>query len=130
LSHFRNTLPDFVERLAMQIAAEPLAEGLLKIVLTGRMDIEGTQAIDLKLAGHTATPNASFVVDLSEVTFLASIGIRSLLSVAKAVRGRGGRLALLGPVENVDRTLRTAGIDTLIPICADLESARAAVSGG
>lgn len=113
----------------MEIAAETLEGGIVKIVLAGRMDIVGTQVIDLKLAGHTAAANAAYIVDVSGVSFLASIGIRALLSTAKAVRGRGGRIALLGPDENVDRTLRTAGIDTLIPICTDLGAARVAVSG-
>ena len=111
----------------MNIESEPLESGIVKISLHGRMDVEGAQEIDLKLNGYTATQRA-VIVDKSEVSFLASMGIRSLLLVAKAVSGRSGKLVLLSPDASVTRILMTAGVDTLIPICRSIENACTAVS--
>jgi anti-sigma B factor antagonist len=114
----------------MQLTAEQITNGIVRLVLDGRMDIEGTQVIDIRLAAHTAVDRGAFIIDLGAVSFLASIGIRSLVSAAKAVRGRGGRLVLLSTDPNVDQTLRTAGIDKLIPMFANVESACQALAAG
>jgi len=111
----------------MNIEMESLEGGTIKINLAGRMDVQGTQEIDLKFNSYTAKQR-SIIVDMSAVDFLASIGIRTLLLVAKAVTGREGKLVLLNPDSNVTKILQMAGIDTLIPICRTLEEARAAVA--
>ena len=75
----------------MQLESELLDEYIMKISLDGRLDIEGTQAIDMKFTALTATQKAAILVDMSKVSFLASIGMRTLLSCAKAAAARGGK---------------------------------------
>ncbi len=111
----------------MQIESESLDGGVLKIKLAGRMDVQGTQEIDVKFAAYASRQQA-VVVDMSAVDFLASIGIRALLLTAKAISQRGGKMVLLEPDTNVTHILEMAGIDTLIPICRSLADARAAVA--
>lgn len=113
----------------MNIDAEALDGGIWKINLSGRMDVQGTQEIDIKFSGMTSGQRNAIVVDMSGVDFLASIGIRSLLLNAKAVGQRGGKMVLLNPDAGVTKVLQTAGIDTLVPIFTDLEAARHAVAG-
>lgn len=110
----------------MQIESASIPGGIIKIALSGRMDVLGTQEIDLKFTSYTATQNA-VMVDMSAVSFLASIGIRTLLMTAKAVSGRGGKMVILNPDDNVTNVLEMAGIDTLIPICRSLEEAQDAL---
>jgi len=112
----------------MQIESGTLDGGIQKITLAGRMDVQGTQEIDLKFTGYTAKQLA-VIVDMSGVNFLASIGIRTLLLAAKAVSQRGGKMVLLNPDGNVTKILEMAGIDTLIPISRSLDEARLAVAG-
>lgn len=111
----------------MQIDSERLDGGVLKIALAGRMDVQGTQEIDLKFTGYTANQQA-VIVDMSAVEFLASIGIRTLLLAAKAISRRGGKVAILNPDSNVTSVLEMAGIDTLIPIFRSLDEACSAVA--
>jgi anti-anti-sigma factor len=110
----------------MNIETESLDNGILKISLAGRMDVQGAQEIDLKFSGYTANQRA-VIVDMSAVDFLASIGIRTLLLVAKAISRRGGKMVLFNPDANVSHVLEMAGIDTLIPICRSFDEARSAV---
>jgi anti-anti-sigma factor len=110
----------------MELAVHDLESGILGINLSGRMDISGTQQIDLKFTALTATRRARILVDLSDVTFIASIGIRTLISNAKAQKLRGGSMVLFKPNNVVEEVLRTTGIDTIIPIVHDLEAARGA----
>jgi anti-sigma B factor antagonist len=112
----------------MGIATETLDGGILKVTLSGRLDIQGTEEIDLKFTSHTANQR-SVIIDMSAVTFLASLGIRTLLLAAKTIGRRGGKMVLLSPDEHVTGVLETAGIDTLIPIHRSLPDACAAVAG-
>lgn len=99
-----------------------------RISLEGRLDIEGSQAIDVPFSAHATAKKASIVVDLEAVTFLASIGIRLLITAARGQKGRGGTLVLAAAQPAVRRVLASAGIDLLIPVYDDVESARAAIA--
>jgi anti-anti-sigma factor len=68
------------------------------------------------------------MVDLSAVSFLASYAIRVLLVGAKIVDGKGGKLVILCPDNNVAKVLRTAGMDALIPIHPSESAAAAALA--
>lgn len=107
----------------MELTTEQLADGVQKIALSGRMDSAGTEQIDLRFAGLTETRPALIVIDLSEVSFLASIGMRTLLTNAKALALGRGRMALAAPQPLVEQVLRLAGIDALIPVYADIGKA-------
>jgi anti-sigma B factor antagonist len=111
----------------MELEARELESGILGISLSGRMDAIGTQQIDLKFTALTATRKAVVLVDLSKVTLLASIGIRTLVSNAKAQRLRGGSMVLYQPTSMVEEVLKSTGIDTIIPIAHDMDAARGAL---
>ena len=107
----------------MELTTEQLADDVQKIALSGRMDMTGAQQIDLRFAALTATRPALIVVDMSQVSFLASLGMRTLLINAKALALRGGHMALAAPQPLVEEVLRLARIDALIPVYADVGSA-------
>ena len=113
----------------MKIDSTPLADGLIQVSLEGRLDIEGARAVDDRFAFMTTTRRANVIVDLSAVSFLASIGIRMLMSAARGQKGRGGELVLAAAQPAVQKVLVTAGIDQLIAMYDDLDSARAAFAG-
>lgn len=107
----------------MQLKYEILDNGVFRINLTGRMDFLGTNAIYKEFTALTARHKNPFLVDLSEVGFLASVGIRMLLAAAKDLSNRGSRLALFNPQPNVQSVLQTSGVSTLIPVFKDIHEA-------
>ncbi|MCC6474561.1 MAG: STAS domain-containing protein [Burkholderiales bacterium] len=112
----------------MDIESESLGDKTVRIILTGRMDVQGAQEIDARFNAMTAIDGGRCLVDMAGVSFLASIGIRTLLISAKALKARGGRLVLVNPDANVTKVLQTSGVDTLIPVYGELRAALAAVS--
>jgi anti-sigma B factor antagonist len=120
--HVKRTRP-------MQIHSELLNDNILKVTLEGRLDVEGTQAIDLKLTTLTATSHKAVLVDLSQVDFLASIGIRTLLTCAKTTSKRGGTMLLVNPQPMVRAVLDRSGVSSLIPVYADEETALGTLDG-
>ena len=110
----------------MEISTEELADGITRVALDGRLDIAGAQSVDLKMnivAGSAKT----LLIDLQNVTFLGSMGLRSIVLPARAVHSRGGKVVLFAPGEMVESVLKTSGIDSMLPIHHDLASAIAAL---
>jgi anti-anti-sigma factor len=113
--------------LNMQI--ETLESGFSLIRLEGRLDMEGVQAIDNRFSFATTTQKATILIDLSEMSFISSLGIRLLMTSGRAQKSRGGQIALIAPSPEVREVLETSGVPYLLPIFDDLPSAQAALSG-
>jgi anti-anti-sigma factor len=111
----------------MDLQSRELESGILSISLAGRMDSAGTQQVDMRFTALSSTRKVPVLVDLSQVTFLASIGIRTLVTNARAQKRRGGVMVLYQPSGAVEEVLKSTGIDTIIPIAYDMESARKAL---
>lgn len=95
-----------------------------RITISERLDIQGTEAIATKFSALAASANRSVVVDLTAVSFLSSMGLRAIISNAKALQQRGGKMVLfVGENSQVAKTLFDTGIDELIPIFADSDAA-------
>jgi anti-sigma B factor antagonist len=107
----------------MELRYTEMDNGIRLIKLNGRLDTLGTGEIETKFAGFCSGENARVVVDLSEVDFLASIGIRLLTLTAKSLVSRGGRMVLLKPIPQVQNLLELSGMPAIIPIYSHLESA-------
>ena len=106
----------------MKVVEEELPGGITRVILEGRLDIEGAAAVDLKM-NVLKDGRTSVLMDLQGVSFLASMGLRSLVMPARAIKSRGGRMVLFGPNEMVGKVLKTSGVDTVIPVHHDLSSA-------
>ena len=107
----------------MELQYSELANNIRLIKLDGKLDITGVGQIETPFAAYCAGDGVRVVVDLSEVDFLASIGIRLLTLTAKSVMSRGGKIALLNPTPDVRHVLEITGIAEIIPIYSHLESA-------
>ena len=108
----------------MEIKLEELDDDIIHVSLSGRMDIMGTSAIDLKFSAVTNGDHQKVLVDMSEVSFIASIGMRTLLSSAKSATQKGNKIVLANCQPLVQEALETAGIDTLIPMFESIEAAK------
>lgn len=105
-----------------------MVDGITRVRLVGNLDIAGADKIGLvfnALAGN----GTRMLVDLREVGFLASMGIRLLLTVGKTVLRRSGKIVLLGPVPAVREVLTTTGIDAMLAIRATEDEALAVLAG-
>jgi anti-sigma B factor antagonist len=112
---------------AMAITFEDTQASLRWIRLAGRLDIPGIDAIATMFAELSASTRRQIVVDLSAVDFLVSFGIRELITNAKIIQKRGGRMVIfVGDNKAVHKTLETTGIDTLIPTFTDAAQANRA----
>jgi anti-sigma B factor antagonist len=112
----------------MQLRVIPRSDNITQLALVGKLDIEGMHAIDMKFHAHTAATRKSTIVDMSEVSFVASLGMGMLIACAKSLERQGAKMVLLNPQETVEKILRTAGVDEGIPIVHSEQEAKAALA--
>lgn len=108
----------------MEMKVRDLNDGIRAVVFQGALDTDGAGKVDASLATLTDAKNR-LLIDMADVTYLSSIGIRALIQGARSVVRHGGRMVLVRPRPNVDRILRLAGTHQVVPIFADIESAKA-----
>lgn len=101
----------------MQIAIDD-GGSTATITMVGRLDIAGADVVALPLATLSGS-KSDLVIDMSGVTFVASIGLRHLVSAAKAVGRKGGRLVIRNPNAAVAEVITTSGLTGLLLIERD-----------
>jgi stage II sporulation protein AA (anti-sigma F factor antagonist) len=101
----------------MEIAIKD-AGSTAKVTMVGRLDIAGAEVVALPLATLAGSKDGLFI-DMTDVTYVASIGLRHLVSTAKAIGRRGGRVVLLNPSAAVAEVITTSGLMDLLFIERD-----------
>jgi anti-anti-sigma factor len=85
-----------------------------QLSLIGRLDALGADRLEQEMEGCLRLGAKFIDLELVEVPYLGSAGIRTLLRTTKAVRARGGSLRLLHPSAVVQETLRLVGLAELL----------------
>lgn len=125
-THIPGNRPILKREYRMTISTESMAGDITRILLDGRLDIEGAAAIDLRM--NVLAGSAKFLlIDLQKVSFIGSLGLSTIIIPAQAVRRRGGKVALLGPVPLVEEVLKASKVDQVIPVFRELDAAVAAL---
>ena len=113
----------------MEMHVEPLGEAITKVTLIGRLDMAGAAQIDLKFS-VIAGSEKKILVDMSQVDYLASIGIRTLVTGARTAKLKKGKMVLLNLQPNVENVLRISGVVAVLPVFQDLQQACNALASG
>jgi anti-anti-sigma factor len=105
-----------------------LGPRLVKITFTGRLDTPGVDSIETRFIA-TLVPNAkNAVIDMSQVDFISSMGIRMLVSAARSLKMRQAALSLFGVQDQVNQVLELVSIGQMIRVCKSESEAQMAVS--
>jgi len=83
------------------------------VELIGELDLDGASAVEEELLAVEASDAESIVVDLSNLEFIDSTGIR--LIVMAADRSEGGRFALLRGPKQVHRVFEITDLADRLP---------------
>jgi anti-sigma B factor antagonist len=111
----------------MEMIEDNLGGDAVRVALAGRLDIDGAEEIGARFAAVLEKHAGPLAVDLLKVSFIASVGIRMILTAVRERAHRAGRTVLVGPPGMGTQVLRIAGVDLVVPVVADLDSARASL---
>jgi anti-sigma B factor antagonist len=101
--------------LGVTLGRDP--DGTPVVVLAGQLDLATADRAEDVFAGLAAETSpdrdrAAVVVDMSELTFMDSTGLRVLLRAAH----RGHALRLRRPTRIIRRLIAVTGLDTTLPV--------------
>ena len=114
----------------MELEIKNQPDQITHLALRGRLDMAGVGEVELKFTSNTVPRGKPLLLDMSEVTFLTSLGLRMLFTVVKALDRRGAKTVLLSPQPAVREVLSLSGFDQLMPVYNDEETALAFLAGG
>jgi len=97
----------------------------LVISLKGRLDAVTTPVLEKDLTELLAGGERFLVLDLGDLDYISSAGLRTLLVVTKRLREKQGRLLLASLKSVVREVFEISGFSSIIPI---FESVDAAIS--
>ncbi len=108
--------------MRLQVIEE--SDELTHVSLHGSLDSGGSNKIDLEFTRVTAGRGKPTIVDMADVSFVASMGIRLLISCAKPLVKAGANLVLLEPHPLVEALLTKGGVTQVLPVAHSMDEAK------
>ncbi len=99
------------------------------IGLRGRLDAVACSGVEKQLLAQADQDQVRIAFDLSAMSYVSSAGLRLLISVAKQVEMRGGKLALATLNHDVYNIFKIAGVIPLFSVYETVDEAASYCTG-
>lgn len=83
------------------------------VTVAGRVDSNTAPELEEALEERMSEGRYNLVLDLSEVNYLSSAGLRALVSALRNTKKKGGDVRIAQPSERVAEVMTLAGLDSL-----------------
>jgi anti-anti-sigma factor len=102
---------------------ERIEQGVTVFELEGRIDTQGAEEMEQVLQAGVAAGKHRMVLDMAQVSYISSAGLRILADVVTRNREAGGDLKLVALSRKVLRVLRIIGFDRFLTLYDTPEAA-------
>jgi len=89
----------------------------------GRLDVVSSPIVEKRILEAINEGHKHLLLEIAEVSYLSSSGMRMLLSIAKKLRTSSGKLAICNLSTNVLDVLKMAGFDHILQLFKTEEEA-------
>jgi len=96
--------------------------GIVSVAIKGRLDADSSLEAEKVVKDALGGEANRLLFNLGELEYLSSAGLRVLLSAAKEMRRREGKIVLCALNEFVKEIFEVSGFQSLIPIVDSVES--------
>jgi anti-anti-sigma factor len=98
-------------------------QGAPRLVLSGELDLACAEELDASLKQLESSEPPILVLDLRELEFMDSTGLRTVIAADARARERGARLVVVRAPEEVDRVFRLTRMDQHLDVVDEPPSA-------
>ncbi len=102
---------------------EEKKESFLVLGLVGRLDATTSKLFEDKILATIQGGEKQFVIDLSQLDYISSSGLRVFLLAAKRLNPAGGKIVLCSLRESVRQVFEIAGFSSILPVVASRDEA-------
>jgi anti-sigma B factor antagonist len=113
----------------MEVKEQSVAQATF-VAISGRLDSETAREFETTLRATLDRGVRALALDLSELEYVSSAGLRVLLLAAKRTKAQGAPFTMFGLQPQVARVLDVSGFAKILPIAGDRERALAALGVG
>jgi anti-anti-sigma factor len=92
-------------------------------LVAGRMDAENAPQFEEQSKACIAEGHTIVIVDLRDLTYVSSMGLRSFVSLAKTLQDKGGALRICRLTGLVKQVFEITGLSRTFPVYESLEAA-------
>jgi anti-sigma B factor antagonist len=113
-------------------AADPITtsvahrEGVAVVTIGGEIDLSTAPAFEAAIAGALDDDPPVLVIELSEVRFMASVGLRILAATQEKV-SKSARVAIVADNPATSRPMQLTGLDKVLSLYPTLDDALTAM---
>lgn len=93
------------------------------LLVSGRMDAENAPQFEQQCRACIAEGLTGLVVDLGELRYVSSMGLRSFIAVAKTLQDKGGALRICRLSGLVKQVFEITGLLGFFPVYESVEAA-------
>jgi len=116
------------EQPAMELSSSQQGD-VTVVKITGSVDALTAGEATTFLETQVKQGHLKLVTDLSDVEYMSSAGLRTLLTTLKQVRQSEGDLRIAGAQENVKKVLEMAGLTSIMKSFDDIKTAVGSFAG-
>ena len=98
-------------------------QGIPIVSLSGRLDTATSPAFDSQTASLFEGKHARVLLDFSGLTYISSMGLRSILKIVKHTAQYGGRTGIFSVPTQILEVIEISGFQSLLDIYPDQEAA-------
>lgn len=113
----------------MSIWCEPLVDNVWLVGVSGRLDQKQTAELEAAFNQNLKEDHVNFIVDLNDVTYINSGGLRCLVSLWRLARRSDGDVVLCNLNPRISEVFNIVGFDKIFQIHPSREDALTAFQG-
>jgi anti-anti-sigma factor len=103
--------------------SEDRRAGVVVLALSGKLDATTAKPFEEKIVGVLDSGTQRLVVDLSQMDFVSSSGLRVFFLAAKRLRSTDGKIALCSMNDHVRQVFDLAGFSAIFSIYSSRDEA-------
>ena len=112
----------------MNVLQEALPDQIYRIAPQGRLDAVTVPALEVVIDEQLTARRFRLIIDLSEVSYISSSGLRALLRARRQAQTGGGDVVLCAMNQRVTEVFEMIGFNSLFRIFASPAEAAAALA--
>ena len=89
--------------MGLSVTTELVQSHTIKLVLSGRLDTETAHQLDAEAERAVRDDGMVVVLDLSDLEYISSAGLRSVFKIKKWAKATGGDFVVLNPTPQVKK---------------------------